>query len=134
MDRRVSKSQFKPRALEFFREVERSGDTLVITDHGRPVLRLVRYETNPTDLLRPSLGSVLRYDRPTEPLGISFVRSWVRSHLQNALRARIALSGWHTRILTIHNDCSGSRVPSLLALRALALHSASDSRWCDRTA
>ena len=37
--RRVSKSQFKAHALELFRQIEASGEPLVITDHGRPTLR-----------------------------------------------------------------------------------------------
>ena len=41
----VSKSQFKARALEFFREVERTGQDLVITDRGKPVLKLTPYRS-----------------------------------------------------------------------------------------
>jgi antitoxin (DNA-binding transcriptional repressor) of toxin-antitoxin stability system len=33
---RVSKSQFKARALEFFRQVETTGEPLIVTDHGEP--------------------------------------------------------------------------------------------------
>ena len=36
----VSKTQFKAKALEYFRQVEASGEPLVITDHGRPALEL----------------------------------------------------------------------------------------------
>ncbi len=65
----VSKSQFKARALEFFRQVETSGETLVVTDHGRPTLEIRPYravEPNPFDMLK---GSVLKYDNPTDPIG-----------------------------------------------------------------
>ena len=41
MPQRVSKSQLKARALEFFREVESTRQPLLITDRGRPVLKLV---------------------------------------------------------------------------------------------
>ncbi len=37
----VSKSKLKARMLEYFREVERTGETLEVTDRGRPVLRIV---------------------------------------------------------------------------------------------
>ena len=37
MGRSVSKSAFKAKALEYFREVESTGAELVITDHGKPV-------------------------------------------------------------------------------------------------
>lgn len=38
----VSKTELKARMLEYLREVERTGEELVITNHGRPVLKLVR--------------------------------------------------------------------------------------------
>jgi hypothetical protein len=38
MERMVLKSQFKPRSLEYFRLMEESGETLIITDRGWPVL------------------------------------------------------------------------------------------------
>ncbi len=47
----VSKSQFKPRSLEYFRRVEQTGENLVITDHGRPVLKIVPYEEEVEDAL-----------------------------------------------------------------------------------
>jgi len=37
----VSKSALKARMLEYFRQVEATGEPLVVTDHGRPVLRVV---------------------------------------------------------------------------------------------
>ena len=41
MENQVPKSKFKPHALQYFREVERTGKTLIITDRGRPVLRII---------------------------------------------------------------------------------------------
>ena len=43
----ISKSSLKPRALEYFRAVQESGVPLVITEHGRPVLRIVPYCLDP---------------------------------------------------------------------------------------
>lgn len=40
MSRTVSKSQLKARMLAYFREVEETGEELVVTSHGRPVLRI----------------------------------------------------------------------------------------------
>jgi antitoxin (DNA-binding transcriptional repressor) of toxin-antitoxin stability system len=67
----VSKSRFKAQALELFRQVEASGEPLVITDHGRPTLevrpyRPARPDANPLEELR---GSVLRFDDPFAPVG-----------------------------------------------------------------
>lgn len=64
----VSKSQFKARALEFFRQVEASGTSVVVTDHGQPTLEVRPYKPvsrDPLDVLR---GSVLRFDHPTAPV------------------------------------------------------------------
>jgi hypothetical protein len=64
----VSKSQFKAKALEFFRHVEASGESVVVTDHGQPKLEVRPYKPStrsPLDVLR---GSVLRFDHPTAPV------------------------------------------------------------------
>ena len=37
----VSKSALKGKMLEYFREVEASGEELVVTDHNIPVLKIV---------------------------------------------------------------------------------------------
>jgi prevent-host-death family protein len=69
MNETISKSRFKARALEYFREVERSGRELVITDRGRPVVKLVPYRSEPGRALLALRESVVRYDAPTEPVG-----------------------------------------------------------------
>jgi antitoxin (DNA-binding transcriptional repressor) of toxin-antitoxin stability system len=64
----VSKSEFKAKALEIFRQIEASGESVVVTDHGKPALEVRTYrsmERNPLDVLR---GSVVRYENPTEPV------------------------------------------------------------------
>ncbi len=65
----VSKSEFKARALEYFRKVESSGETLVVTDHGKPSIEIRRYqpvEHSPLALLK---GTVTEYIDPMEPVG-----------------------------------------------------------------
>lgn len=67
----VSKSRFKARALEYFRQVEATGEALVITDRGRPVLELTPFRRqDPQEILASLRGSVLRYDDPTEPVAL----------------------------------------------------------------
>lgn len=64
----VSKSEFKAKALEFFRQVEASGESVIVTDHGKPALEVRPYRNltrNPLDVLR---GSVVRYESPTDPV------------------------------------------------------------------
>ena len=65
----VSKSRFKARALDYFRQVERTGHPIVITDRGVPVLQVVPYRPDPAAALRVLRDSVVRYDAPTEPVG-----------------------------------------------------------------
>ena len=69
MEQMVSKSQFKPKSLEYFRMIEETGETLVITDRGRPVLKVIPYTVGagPDDRLKALHNSVLQYDDPTEP-------------------------------------------------------------------
>jgi prevent-host-death family protein len=63
----LSKSRFKAKALEFLREVERTGSELVITDHGRPVVKVVPYREDPGAALRSLRGSVRKYIDPLAP-------------------------------------------------------------------
>lgn len=71
MQNRVSKSQFKAKALELFREVESTGKQMIVTDHGKPTIEVRRYRDvrrDPLDILN---GSVSEYAGPTEPVGES---------------------------------------------------------------
>ena len=70
MKHMVSKSQFKPHALEYFRQVEKTRKPLVITDRGRPVLKLIPYTEDPNEALKELRGSVVKYQDPTEPVGL----------------------------------------------------------------
>lgn len=68
----IPKSKFRPRALEYLRHVEETGQELIITDHGKPVLKITRYQPVPAAKavgLERLRGSVIRYDDPFEPLG-----------------------------------------------------------------
>ncbi len=66
----ISKSQFKAKALELFREVETTGRPLIITDRGQPKLEIRRYEPRTTEEIFEYLkDSVLFYDDSTEPVG-----------------------------------------------------------------
>lgn len=67
---KVAKSKFKPHALEYFREVERTGKALIITDRGKPVLKIIPYTEEPLEVLTLLRGSVVKYENPTEPVGL----------------------------------------------------------------
>ena len=61
MAEKISKSQFKPHALELFRDIEATGRPLIITDNGVPKLEIRPYHT-PTDRLEALRGSVIHFD------------------------------------------------------------------------
>ena len=65
----VSKSRFKARALELFRQVERTGQPIIITDRGTPVLKVMPYREDPNAALRVLRESVIKYDAQTKPVG-----------------------------------------------------------------
>lgn len=68
----ISKTQFKAKALEFFRQIETSGESVVITDHGKPSLEIRPYrneDRNPLEILQ---GSIIRYDDPTAPVDVEW--------------------------------------------------------------
>lgn len=65
----VSKSQFKARALEYFRQVEATGGTVVVTDKGRPVIEVRRYKADQRSPLERLRGSVIELTDPLEPVG-----------------------------------------------------------------
>ena len=69
MEPTVSKSKFKAKALEYFRLVETTGREVVVTDRGRPVVRIVPYREEPSEALRSLRGTLRRFEDPTEPVG-----------------------------------------------------------------
>ena len=64
----VSKSQFKAKALELFRQIETSGEHIVVTDYGKPTLEVRPYRRANRSPLKVLQGSVVRFDHPTEPV------------------------------------------------------------------
>ena len=66
MKSEISKSRFKAQALEFFREIEATGASIIITDHGKPALEVRRFrDRKPLETLK---GSVVRYQGATQPV------------------------------------------------------------------
>lgn len=65
----VSKSKFKTLALEYFREIEKHKQPVVITHNGKPVAKIIPYkeEVDPEAVLKSLRGTVLKYEDPTEP-------------------------------------------------------------------
>ena len=67
---KVSKSEFKANSFEFFRHVEESGQSIVVTDRGKPIIEIRAFRNDkrsPLDILR---GSVIRYHSPTNTIDV----------------------------------------------------------------
>lgn len=70
MREEVSKSKFKARALELFRRVETSGESVVVTDHGKPTIEVRPYRELTRSPLERLKSSVINYKDPMEPVGV----------------------------------------------------------------
>ncbi|HPS56974.1 MAG TPA: type II toxin-antitoxin system Phd/YefM family antitoxin [Spirochaetota bacterium] len=67
----ISKSQLKPKIFKIFRRIEKTGEDYIITDHGQPVLKISCYSPGPDESIAELRGSVLKFDNPTEPVGLN---------------------------------------------------------------
>ena len=70
MNKIISKSEFKPKALHYFRIVELSGKELIISDRGKPVIKIVPYKDQTDETIMALRNSVKQYVDPTEPVGL----------------------------------------------------------------
>lgn len=66
----ISKSKLKAQMLEIFREIEKTGEEVIVTDRDRPVLRIVPYvsKASVADLFAPYRAQAEIYtdlDTPT---------------------------------------------------------------------
>ena len=66
---KVPKSIFKPKAFEYFRLVEEKRQEILITDHGRPVVRISPVDEADEYELSALRGLLLKYLDPYEPVG-----------------------------------------------------------------
>lgn len=63
----VSKGVLKAKMLEYFRQVEKTREELIVTDHNKPVLRILPYQTRklPTEIFKQ--GKVLYFENINTP-------------------------------------------------------------------
>lgn len=71
MSATVSKSKLKAQMLSIFRDIEQSGEELIVTDRGRPVLKVIPLHTGKTakaafDEFRGKVGYPQDINTPTE--------------------------------------------------------------------
>jgi prevent-host-death family protein len=69
MTETISKSKLKAKMLEIFRKLEADGEELIVTDHGRPVLRIVPIckKDSVDELFAELQGQVTYYEDPDTP-------------------------------------------------------------------
>jgi prevent-host-death family protein len=70
MTQTISKSKLKAKMLEIFRKIEADGEELIVTDHGKPVLRItpIREKDSISQLFNGLQGQVIYHediDTPT---------------------------------------------------------------------
>ncbi len=65
----ISKSKLKANMLRVFREIEASGEELIVTDRNRPVLRIQRINSKKTveEVFGSIQGKVFFYEDPNTP-------------------------------------------------------------------
>lgn len=63
----IPKSEFKPKAFQYLRLVEETREEITITDHGKPVVKIVPYEKTDDVEIRELRNLVVSYDEPFEP-------------------------------------------------------------------
>jgi len=69
MQNEISKSQFKAKALEMFRQVEATGESIIVTDHGHPTIEVRKHHSLARSPLERLKGSVTEYIEPFSPVG-----------------------------------------------------------------
>jgi antitoxin (DNA-binding transcriptional repressor) of toxin-antitoxin stability system len=66
----ISKSKLKSQMLEIFRDLEKGGGEVVVTDRGRPVLRITpfREQRSVADIFADVQGSLVFHEDPDAPV------------------------------------------------------------------
>jgi prevent-host-death family protein len=69
MMKTISKSQLKSKLLEFLRLVESEGEEILVTDRGKPVVKIAKYANSPSteELFGQMRGKVQYFEDLTTP-------------------------------------------------------------------
>jgi len=55
----ISKSRFKPKALQYSREIQETGHEIIISDRGKPVVKIIPFSENSKTVLEELKNSVI---------------------------------------------------------------------------
>ena len=64
----ISKTDFKAQALKVFRDIERTGESRIITDRGKPTLEIRKLRESNKSPLEVLKGTVVKFTNPTIPV------------------------------------------------------------------
>jgi antitoxin (DNA-binding transcriptional repressor) of toxin-antitoxin stability system len=66
----ISKSKLKSHMLRLFRDVQKSGDEIIVTDHGKPVLKIspIPQKENVRDIFADVVGGVKYFEDILTPM------------------------------------------------------------------
>ncbi len=70
LPKHVSKGVLKAHMLEYFREIERTGKELIVTDHRKPVLKIVPLERDSKStesIFKPYRNRIIYHEEITSP-------------------------------------------------------------------
>lgn len=65
----MSKSKLKTHMLQVFREIERTGEEVIVTDNNRPVLRIqpINRKLGVNEVFAPYRGQAVWHENPDAP-------------------------------------------------------------------
>jgi antitoxin (DNA-binding transcriptional repressor) of toxin-antitoxin stability system len=65
----ISKSKLKTHMLEIFRQIEQTGEEVIVTDNNRPVLRIQPYlpKASVEEIFSPYRGKLIFHEDPDAP-------------------------------------------------------------------
>lgn len=71
MLQKISKSELKPKLLQYLRKVEKTHQPLLITDRGQVTAKIIPFQENKNArILKELKNSVIFYEDPLEPVGV----------------------------------------------------------------
>lgn len=64
----ISKSHFKAKALEIMREIEETGEEVIITSYGKKTLSIKKYSGENEDTIVKLKKAIVSYEDPFSPI------------------------------------------------------------------
>lgn len=66
----LSITDFTGKSSEYFRQVQETGEALILTESDKPVLQIKPYPKTDDEILEFLRGCIIHYDDPLEPVGL----------------------------------------------------------------